>query len=217
MTRSPTWNSLRRAGRLYTRCCAPWASSICSFTMGSTLLIRVCMVLTYSITDLNGEERTQYAGEPETVISVSSGSGSPQTSVCCQFLWSFPSAHHWLASPHGVLVALSSGRKVSYRWKSAGSYRIILNAQMMTCLQQVFINTLRKRQWVWIGLSDGETEGVWKWVDGSELITGFWYPGEPNSNGDEDCGLYGYGSDPVNNWADYPCNNQFFWMCEKRI
>ncbi|XP_049327984.1 CD209 antigen-like protein D [Astyanax mexicanus] len=97
--------------------------------------------------------------------------------------------------------------------RERGSDLVIINSRE----EQVFINTLRKGQWVWIGLSDGKTEGVWKWVDGSELITGFWFPGEPNSKGDEDCGLYGYGSDPVNNWADYPCNNQFFWICEKRI
>ncbi|KAG9259784.1 CD209 antigen-like protein C, partial [Astyanax mexicanus] len=72
-------------------------------------------------------------------------------------------------------------------------------------------------QTTWIGLNDSKTEGVWKWVDGSALTTGFWYPGEPNNYGNEDCGLYGYGFDPVNNWADYPCNNQFFWICEKRI
>ncbi|XP_049327985.1 CD209 antigen-like protein E [Astyanax mexicanus] len=97
--------------------------------------------------------------------------------------------------------------------RERGSDLVIINSRE----EQDFINTLRKGQRVWTGLSDGETEGVWKWVDGSELITGFWYPGEPNSYGDEDCGLYGYGSDPVKNWADYPCNNHFFWICEKRI
>uniref|UniRef100_A0A8B9GS29 C-type lectin domain-containing protein n=1 Tax=Astyanax mexicanus TaxID=7994 RepID=A0A8B9GS29_ASTMX len=61
----------------------------------------------------------------------------------------------------------------------------------------------------WIGLSDGETEGVWKWVDGSELITKFWITGEPNGKGDEDCAL----TDRY--WADYPCNSQFNWICEK--
>ncbi|XP_049328650.1 CD209 antigen-like protein E [Astyanax mexicanus] len=95
--------------------------------------------------------------------------------------------------------------------RKRGADLVIINSR------EVFINTLRKGQAVWIGLSDGETEGVWKWVDGSELITRFWRPGEPNGYGDEDCVLYGYGFDPVKNWADYPCNNQFFWICEKRV
>uniref|UniRef100_A0A3B1KBG3 C-type lectin domain-containing protein n=1 Tax=Astyanax mexicanus TaxID=7994 RepID=A0A3B1KBG3_ASTMX len=97
--------------------------------------------------------------------------------------------------------------------RERGSDLVIINSRE----EQDFINLLRRLNTVWIGLSDGETEGDWKWVDGSELITGFWYPGEPNSYGDEDCGLYGYWSDPVNNWNDYPCNQQFFWICEKRI
>ncbi|KAG9259802.1 hypothetical protein AMEX_G27387 [Astyanax mexicanus] len=92
-----------------------------------------------------------------------------------------------------------------------------LTAERDQLQAEVFINTLRKGQWIWIGLSDGETEGVWKWVDGSELITGFWRPGEPNSNGDEDCVTTDIGSDPVNNWNDYPCNRQLVWICEKRI
>ncbi|XP_049327976.1 CD209 antigen-like [Astyanax mexicanus] len=97
--------------------------------------------------------------------------------------------------------------------RKRGSDLVIINSRE----EQDFINTLRKGQLVWIGLSDGETEGVWKWVDGSELITGFWYPGQPNIKGDEDCVTNDISSDLVNNWNDYPCNRQLFWMCEKRI
>ncbi|XP_049328020.1 CD209 antigen-like protein D [Astyanax mexicanus] len=97
--------------------------------------------------------------------------------------------------------------------RKRGSDLVIINSRE----EQVFINTLRKGQLVWIGLSDGETEGVWKWVDGSELITGFWYPGQPDNYGEEDCVFYGFGSDPVKNWADYPCNRDLIWICEKRI
>uniref|UniRef100_A0A8B9R3H1 C-type lectin domain-containing protein n=1 Tax=Astyanax mexicanus TaxID=7994 RepID=A0A8B9R3H1_ASTMX len=91
--------------------------------------------------------------------------------------------------------------------RERGSDLLIINSRE----EQNFINMWRKYQEVWIGLGDSETEGVWKWVDGSELITGFWRAGEPNSNGDEDCVINEW------NWADYPCNSQFNWICEKRI
>ncbi|KAI4885065.1 hypothetical protein NFI96_000864, partial [Prochilodus magdalenae] len=67
-----------------------------------------------------------------------------------------------------------------------------------------FIEILRQGQTAWIGLSDQDSEGVWKWVDGSSLTTGFWRSGEPNSAaGDEDCVV------TDSNWADYPCSGLF--------
>uniref|UniRef100_W5LD41 C-type lectin domain-containing protein n=1 Tax=Astyanax mexicanus TaxID=7994 RepID=W5LD41_ASTMX len=97
--------------------------------------------------------------------------------------------------------------------RKRGSDLVIINSRE----EQNFINVWRKDQWIWIGLSDGETEGVWKWVDGSELITGFWGARQPDDYGDEDCVLCGYESDPLKNWADYPCDQQLVWICEKRI
>uniref|UniRef100_A0A8C1GW12 C-type lectin domain-containing protein n=1 Tax=Cyprinus carpio TaxID=7962 RepID=A0A8C1GW12_CYPCA len=64
----------------------------------------------------------------------------------------------------------------------------------------------------WIGLTDSDKEGNWKWVDGSTLTSGFWDPREPNGHRGENCALtYSPG------WADYPCSNLFLWICEKSI
>uniref|UniRef100_A0A8C1VH60 C-type lectin domain-containing protein n=1 Tax=Cyprinus carpio TaxID=7962 RepID=A0A8C1VH60_CYPCA len=64
--------------------------------------------------------------------------------------------------------------------------------------------------YVWIGLTDSEVEGRWKWVDGSTLTSGFWDPREPNGRRGENCALtYSPG------WADYPCSDLFPWICEK--
>uniref|UniRef100_A0A4W4G2B9 C-type lectin domain-containing protein n=1 Tax=Electrophorus electricus TaxID=8005 RepID=A0A4W4G2B9_ELEEL len=60
----------------------------------------------------------------------------------------------------------------------------------------------------WIGLTDSEREGTWKWVDGTALTTN----GEPNSHaGDEDCVMLNDGK-----WADYPCSSYFIWICEDK-
>ncbi|XP_053335465.1 C-type lectin domain family 4 member E-like [Clarias gariepinus] len=82
--------------------------------------------------------------------------------------------------------------------------------------EQEFVNKLRGGGQAWIGLSNRENK--WKWVDDTTLITGFWEDKEPNSAaGHEGCVVTGIKSDPVKNWAEYPCNKEYNWICKKKI
>uniref|UniRef100_A0A671L454 C-type lectin domain-containing protein n=1 Tax=Sinocyclocheilus anshuiensis TaxID=1608454 RepID=A0A671L454_9TELE len=65
---------------------------------------------------------------------------------------------------------------------------------------------------IWIGLTDSDVEGRWKWVDGITLTSGFWGTGEPNGQRGENC-IASYPS----GWYDYPCSNAFKWICEKKL
>ncbi|XP_060744843.1 C-type lectin domain family 4 member M-like [Tachysurus vachellii] len=84
--------------------------------------------------------------------------------------------------------------------------------------EQEFVSKLLCSRKAWIGLNDRDTEGVWKWLDDISLTTGYWGHGEPNSKaGDEDCVITCEMSDIVWNWADYPCDYEFFWICDRDL
>uniref|UniRef100_A0A8C4EV39 C-type lectin domain-containing protein n=1 Tax=Dicentrarchus labrax TaxID=13489 RepID=A0A8C4EV39_DICLA len=65
----------------------------------------------------------------------------------------------------------------------------------------------------WIGLSRGEQQDEWKWVNGTNLEgTRFWEDGELNNNGGiEDCVEF---SRFTAAWNDAPCDETFSWVCE---
>ncbi|KAL6466914.1 hypothetical protein MHYP_G00247180 [Metynnis hypsauchen] len=100
---------------------------------------------------------------------------------------------------------------------SKGADLVIINSRE----EQEYISTILRNREAWIGLTDMEIEGVWKWVDNSILTTGFWWTGEPNDfNKNEDCAIAGYegaGSERASTWADYPCNHHIVGLCEKSL
>ncbi|XP_051746586.1 CD209 antigen-like protein C isoform X1 [Ctenopharyngodon idella] len=74
--------------------------------------------------------------------------------------------------------------------------------------EQDFVKRISGGAAVWIGLTDSDVEGTWRWVDGSTLASGFWDPREPNGHRRENCVInYSPG------WADYPCDDTHKWIC----
>ena len=68
----------------------------------------------------------------------------------------------------------------------------------------------------WIGLTDSETEGIWKWSNGATL-TGYtnWGNGQPNDYNGQDCGgimngILGYNGE----WHDNTCSFERWFICE---
>nr|XP_033479020.1 asialoglycoprotein receptor 2-like [Epinephelus lanceolatus] len=97
--------------------------------------------------------------------------------------------------------------------QSKGADLVIINSEE----EQKFVIKFDKR--IWIGLTDQDEEGVWKWVDGTALTAKYWYAPQPDDGGQpgvkEDCAeMYVKSSDPLLKWNDIPCSHRNYWVCE---
>ncbi|XP_073730765.1 uncharacterized protein [Misgurnus anguillicaudatus] len=66
------------------------------------------------------------------------------------------------------------------------------NTNRQQPLQEDFVQKESGKDSIWIGLSDSDEKGKWKWVDGSTLTTRFWRYGEPSGGSGEHCALSYY-------------------------
>uniref|UniRef100_A0A096M6Z0 C-type lectin domain-containing protein n=1 Tax=Poecilia formosa TaxID=48698 RepID=A0A096M6Z0_POEFO len=91
--------------------------------------------------------------------------------------------------------------------QSVGADLMIINSKE----EQDFANSFQT--YMWIGLTDSETEGRWKWVDGSPLTTSYWRDGEPNGKTVENCGdIKTFTAEK--SWNDENCSHSHKWICE---
>ncbi|XP_026103528.1 CD209 antigen-like protein C [Carassius auratus] len=95
-----------------------------------------------------------------------------------------------------------------------GADLIIINTRE----EQDFVKKITDKREFWIGLTDSEVEGTWKWVDGSTVTYDFWEPKEPNGKEQENCVVTYLKKHPLlKGWLDVPCNGARQWICEKNI
>ncbi|XP_065453466.1 C-type lectin domain family 4 member K-like isoform X2 [Chrysemys picta bellii] len=118
----------------------------------------------------------------------------------------------------GNLYYFSQERK---SWDEAERFCVSQDSHLTSVssqAEQEFLSNETKGEGHWIGLTDRETEGSWRWVDGTEYRAdasrGFWMQNEPNNaNGEEDC----VHTEPEkrNLWNDNNCIRPFRWICKQ--
>ncbi|XP_048008546.1 C-type lectin domain family 17, member A-like [Megalobrama amblycephala] len=122
------------------------------------------------------------------------------------------SSDGWIYN-HSSFYYISSEKK---SWNESRRYCTERGADL------IIINNKEERDFVeknidrrtlfWIGLTDIDEEGSWKWVDGSTPTFWFWRTNEPNGQRGENCAVV-----HSTIWADYRCSNAYPWICEKNI
>uniref|UniRef100_UPI0037E909DC CD209 antigen-like protein E n=1 Tax=Semicossyphus pulcher TaxID=241346 RepID=UPI0037E909DC len=93
-----------------------------------------------------------------------------------------------------------------------------------TAEEQTFLwDLLPRGHWnsYWFGITDGQTEDHWVWVDDTPLVEGFWEEGEPNNHINEDCGYIVKTNVmermAIRSWYDAPCTMNLPFICEKEM
>ncbi|KAI5087738.1 CD209 antigen-like protein C, partial [Silurus meridionalis] len=95
--------------------------------------------------------------------------------------------------------------------RDKGADMMIINSKEE---QEFIIKHISSIREVWIGLSDKDKEGEWKWVDASPLTFKDWGQGEPGGKEEENC-VEIYKSSNSIIWNDKNCSKKLNCICEK--
>jgi len=83
--------------------------------------------------------------------------------------------------------------------------------------ENTFLTSLEPGE-MYIGASDAETEGTWKWVSGAAVSYKNWNDTEPNNAGEgEHCAVMIGTAEAGGKWNDLPCSAEKGFICEDAL
>uniref|UniRef100_A0A8C5RVB0 C-type lectin domain-containing protein n=1 Tax=Laticauda laticaudata TaxID=8630 RepID=A0A8C5RVB0_LATLA len=104
-------------------------------------------------------------------------------------------------------------------WHTAENHCQEKNSELVVITNQYeqnFLQSQIRNERYWIGLSDHNDEGQWRWIDGTDYRTSFknWVEGEPNDHShNEDCAELSQSG----KWNDVSCNTKKVYVCKKPL
>ncbi|XP_048882081.1 C-type lectin domain family 4 member E isoform X1 [Brienomyrus brachyistius] len=103
--------------------------------------------------------------------------------------------------------------------ETLGSHLVVLRSHEQHEALEQEVRRLRQLDYhFWIGLSDRETEGDWKWVDNSTVNFTYWNVENSQPDNHLSGGIHGEDCAVLNSihkyWADVPCDFLYKHICE---
>ena len=89
-------------------------------------------------------------------------------------------------------------------------YRLTLFILFMCLLVSLFLTTFRSHDKVWIGLSDGAAEGVFRWINSGPAKWTNFATGQPDGSSTENCVVM----DSNGTWSDEICDMAYTALCQ---
>ncbi|XP_044045914.1 CD209 antigen-like protein C isoform X3 [Siniperca chuatsi] len=120
---------------------------------------------------------------------------------------------HWIKFGNSCYL-ISNSKK---NWNDSRTFCKNEDAQLVIISsyeEQELLSSFKRE--AWIGLTDAQTETVWKWVNGTEVTKTYWRNGQPdNYQNSENCAEISDRYPDLSNWNDLSCSSSVHFICEK--
>ncbi|XP_052785396.1 macrophage mannose receptor 1-like [Mya arenaria] len=101
-----------------------------------------------------------------------------------------------------------------------GGMLVVITDPHVQSLVHALVNNLQPPADIWLGFSDRDEEGVWRWVDGQPTSYTNWTPIDPVYNDIKDCAIMSHDS---GSWMQAECSfymlhtERLSWVCQYGI
>ncbi|XP_003796511.1 C-type lectin domain family 4 member D [Otolemur garnettii] len=187
----------------------PWAVAIVCISLLGACFIASCLVTYHNFLHCKGGTRMHKLLEYHTKLTCIRETSELKGSIwnCCPVGWRAFQSHCYLPLNDNNMWA-ESERNCS----GMGAHLVTISTEAE---ENFVIQFLDRRFSYFLGLTDENTEGQWRWVDQTPFNQHmvFWHKNEPNNYEEENCAVLVYADDKWS-WNDISCNYERGRICK---